>query len=162
VWGGLFVWTGTRFDYFICELYSLCLLYLKIKETSLMSLQLRLSFFLRTQMKILLIKSVSFLFLHWQLLNYHFESIWIERFSPNILIRLDCFMMNRLNLGFYSHINIHQHTHQLWKRKFKHVRLMCENQWGSFSCYAARLSFSKKFVLAHQAGAFDLLFQRLN
>jgi len=23
-------------------------------------------------------------------------------------------MMNRLNLGFYSHINIHKLTHQLW------------------------------------------------
>ena len=30
---GLFVWTGTWFDYFKCVLYFFCLLFLKIKET---------------------------------------------------------------------------------------------------------------------------------
>ena len=29
---GLFLWTGTRLDYFTCELYTLCLLYLKNKR----------------------------------------------------------------------------------------------------------------------------------
>jgi len=41
----------------------------------------------------------------------------MKQFSPDFLKRLDLlYMMNRLNLGFYSHIglNNHQHTHLKW------------------------------------------------
>jgi len=62
---------------------------------------IRLSFIFETQMKIFLMKSESFLFLHWQLRDYHIDvskrdrkmnPLWIEWFSPNFWRDTDRFI----------------------------------------------------------------------
>jgi len=71
------------------------------------------------------------------------------------------YLINRLNLDFYSHINWSSHI--IWgKQKLKHVSLMCRTQWSSFSSVLQHVwvfaRANKVYFLTHQAGLFELLF----
>jgi len=52
--------------------------------------------------------------------------------------------MNRLNLGFYSHMTFINSYISYGKRKLKHVYLTSENQWGLFSCVTQHVWASAK------------------
>lgn len=61
-------------------------------------------------------------------------------------------MMDRFNLGLYSHINIDQWTmfiaFNFGKSNLKHACVTHKNQWGSFSCYNStfKLLWSRSLI----------------
>jgi len=57
--------------------------------------------------------------------NPHELSSFVQIFEE----KRSLYMMNRLNLSFYSHINIHSSIHtSVVENGIKDVLLMCENQ----------------------------------